>query len=161
ALRVSDCQLPIAELISDFMNWQLAVGSRQSPSVSESFEDLIGVILRLDLLENLFDLSLLIDQKGGPMNTHVGSAHELLLSPNSVSFCDRPIRIGQKSEGKFVLGFKLFMSCFFVGRNTQDRDSFLLELGKLVSKGARLFGAARRVVFRIKIKHNLLPAKVF
>ena len=52
------------------------------------------MILGLDLLEYLFDLALLIDQKGGPMNTHVLSAHKLLLSPNYVSLGNGSIRVG-------------------------------------------------------------------
>ena len=62
--------------------------------VSESLEHLTGVIFGLYLLEDLFDLAFFIDQKGGPMNTHVCSSHELFLSPNTVSLRDGFIGIG-------------------------------------------------------------------
>jgi len=68
--------------------------TNDSGSLSKSLEDLTGVIFWLDLLENLFDLALLIDQKGGSMDAHIRSSHELLLSPYSISLRDCAIRVG-------------------------------------------------------------------
>src|SRR5829696_9817931 len=142
-----------------------AIGNRQSAigndsPVSESLEDLTGVILRLYFLKDFFDLAFLIDQKGGPMDAHICSSHELLLSPNAVSLRDRAIRVGQKSEWEFILCLKLFVRRLAVWRNTQHSDTFLFEHRKSVAKRAGFFCATRRVVFRIKIKHDLLPSKV-
>ena len=63
-------------------------------SFSESLEHLTGVILGLDLFKDLFDLALLIDQKGSAMNTHIRSSHKLLLSPNTIALGDRFVRVG-------------------------------------------------------------------
>jgi hypothetical protein len=60
----------------------------------ERLEYLTGMVFGLYLLEDLFDLALLIDQKGSSMNTHVRAAHKLLLSPNTVSLHDLSIRVG-------------------------------------------------------------------
>src|ERR1051325_4295910 len=95
------------------------------------------------------------------MHAHICSSHELLLSPNAVSLRDRAIGVGQKSERKFIFRFKLFMGRFAVWRNTEHSDTLLLEYGKSIAKRAGLFGATGRVVFRIKIEHDLLPTKVF
>src|ERR1041385_7179864 len=87
---------------------QFEMGNRQSAItlVSESLQNLTGVIFWLHLFENFFDLALLIDQKSGSMNTHVRSAHKLLLAPNAVSICNRMVLVGQKREGKFILGLR-------------------------------------------------------
>src|SRR5687768_8820820 len=95
------------------------------------------------------------------MDAHICSSHKLFLSPNSVSLGDRAIRIGQKSERKFIFRLELFMGCFAVWRNTQYSDSSFFELRKSVAKRAGFFGAAGGVVFGIKIKYYLLTAKFF
>src|SRR5215204_4370654 len=94
------------------------------------------------------------------MDAHICSSHELLLTPNAVSFRDRAIRVGQKSERKVVLRFELFVSPFAVWRNTEDGDPSFLELRKRVTKRAGFFCTTRRVVFRIKIKHHFLTTKI-
>src|SRR5829696_2354307 len=118
-----------------------AIGNRQSAigndsPVSESLEDLTGVILRLYFLKDFFDLAFLIDQKGGSMDAHICSSHELLLSPNAISLRDRAIRVGQEGEREFILRFKLFMRRFAVWRNTQHSDTLLFESGKSIAKRA-------------------------
>ena len=72
-------------------------------------EYLTGMVFGLYLLEDLFDLALLIDQEGGSMNTHVRSSHKLLLSPNAVSVRNLMVLVGQKGEGKAILGFELLV----------------------------------------------------
>ena len=77
--------------------------------VFERLKYLTGVVFGLYLLEDLFDLALLIDQEGGSMNTHVRSSHKLLLSPNTIAFGDCLIRIRQECEREFVLGDEFFV----------------------------------------------------
>ncbi len=60
------------------------------------------MIFRLDLAEDLFDLSFFIDQKRHTVIAHVGSAHKLLLAVCSVSVRNPPLGIVKDAEGKTV-----------------------------------------------------------
>src|SRR5688572_26303732 len=84
-------------------------------SLSESLQNLTGVIFWFYLFKDFFDLAFLIDQKSGSVNAHVRSSHKLLLSPNAVAFGDRMIGVGQQGERKFVFGLELLVRLFAVG----------------------------------------------
>lgn len=77
--------------------------------VSESLQNLTGVIFWLHLFKDFFDLALLIDQKGSSMNTHVRSPHKLLLAPNAIRISNLVIGIGQQGERKVIFGFELLV----------------------------------------------------
>src|SRR5262245_25698729 len=118
------------------------------------------MLFGLYLVEDLFDLSLFINQKSHAVIAHVLSAQKLLLTIGTIGFRNRLVGIRQKTEGQVVLGREFSVGSFAIERYSQDLNAAPLEFSKCIAKLTCFPGATRRVVFGIEIEHDLLAAKI-
>src|SRR5205085_12505357 len=122
----------------------------------ERIHNFASVLFNIHMVENLLNLSALINQKSFSCKPHILLAHELALSVNAISVRDLMIRIAQERKRQIILRGKLLVRLFRVQRNSQNFYVLPFKLLKTVSERASLFRTARRVILRIKIEHNPL-----
>src|SRR5205085_9127031 len=104
--------------------------------------------------------ALLVYEEGLAADAHVLLAHELLLAVDAVSVGDRVVGVGQEREGELVLVRELPVRALVVERDAEDFDPAPLELRERVAETASLLRAARRVVLRVEVEHDLPAAQV-
>ena len=114
-------------------------------------QHLTGVFRRLHLGVDLLDPSISAYDESGAENPLVLPTVHLLLAPGAVRLGNRMIRIGEKREVEVVLVAELLVALDRVGTDAQHGRTAFGQARLPVAKGARLAGASRRVVFRIKI----------
>jgi hypothetical protein len=119
------------------------------------------MIFGLNLAIDFFDLSLFVDQKGHAVVTHVCSPHELFLAVGSIAIRDLALGVRQQTKRQIVLLREFLMGLLAIQRNSQHFDAAPFELCECISERASLFGAAGRVVFRVKIEYDLFASQVF
>lgn len=112
------------------------------------------------LIENLFDFARFVNQKSSPQSSVISSAHKFLFAVTAVSVGDSVFGIDNQRERQFIFGYKFPVRIFVVCRDTENRDSFFRQIRKIITQRTRLFRAAGRVVFRIKIKNDFSPAPI-
>ena len=102
---------------------------------------------------NFDDLAFFIDEKGRARDAHIGAAVILLFLPNAIFLANRPVLVRYQGEGQVIFAFEFVVPGNAILGNTNDLGitvgKSLLELGEF----AGFLGAARRIVFGIKIKH--------
>src|ERR1022692_2822817 len=125
---------------------------------SQCGQDLRGVAGRLDLREDLLDLTPLVDHEGGALDPHHFLAVHVLLLPHAVSLRDFLIDVAQQRIWKALV---LLEGSLCLGRvlgNAEHHHALLFKLLERVAKLARFYGAARSTGFRIEEEHRLLAA---
>ena len=116
--------------------------------------------VRIHLLEDVGDATLLVDDERGPGNAHVLLAHERLELPHAVGFGHAVRNVGQERVGQFVLPFELGLLLNGVGAATQDLRIESLEPREGVAKLARLTRSTRGIGLRVEEEHHPATAKL-
>src|SRR5262247_1639854 len=104
-----------------------------------------------DFAKNMFDLSVLADDKRGPLNSPVFPPVQAFLFINAVGIAHRFLGIAEKRERKAVLLDKLLMRGLIVQAHAQHHRSGLVNRRDRVPKIAGFARATRRVVLGIEI----------
>ena len=91
-------------------------------------QHLVRVVLRLNLTENLFDLSFFVNQKGHAVVAHVRAAHEFFLAVCPVTLRKLSIGVGQQAKWQTVFRNEFLMRLFAVQRYAEHFDAAALEL---------------------------------
>jgi len=105
----------------------------------------------INLLNNAFDISGFINNKGRARNTHIGFAVHAFFYPNAIGFGNSVIGIHQKIKRQFVLGNKFLM--FSSGIRTYPKD-FVARFKKalvVIAEVAGFGGTAGGIVFGLKV----------
>ena len=101
-----------------------------------------------------------IDEECHPLDPEKGPPHERLVTPHAVRLADRLVLIRDQRERQPELVDELVMPGRRVGAHAQHHRALGHDLVVRIAEAARLLVAARRVIFRIKIKHDRLAAKL-
>lgn len=109
-----------------------------------------------DFRPDLSDGALLVDQESGALDAHVFFAIHAFFGPDAVAFAHVGLFVGGEGEAEFELIAEPAMALDVVLRNTDD-DRILV--GEILDQITEILGferAARRVVARVEIKHDVL-----
>ena len=86
------------------------------------------------------------------------AGHDPQCFGHTIGRCASPVGVGQKQERQPMAAGKCLVALRRVGTNADDHRPGLHEILVGVAKTARLFGADRSAVFRIKEKHDRIVA---
>ena len=120
----------------------------------------LGVAVDLDAVPALHDLAVGTDQICRARHAHVLLAVHGFLLPHAVLLHHRVIRIGEQRELESVLLREPRLALRVEHADAEHRRLALLELRQVVLEGARLLGAAGRVVLGIEVEHHRLAGVV-
>src|SRR4249919_1109765 len=108
----------------------------------QSREHLGCMFIRFNCGPDLLDQTVRANEKCDPVNALVFSAHETLLTPHAVIADDFLIRIGQEREWQFIFLRELVVRLYRIHAHAENHRSLPLEIGEVIPKRARFFGAA-------------------
>src|SRR4051794_15915574 len=115
---------------------------------------------RLDVVERVADLALLVDDEGRPDDAVDGLAVELLLAPGAVCRVDREVLVAEQRDGEVVaLTERRELGRLVLG----DADhvvAVLLQRVERLAEVAGLLGAARRHGGRVEVDDDLAAREV-
>src|SRR5580658_1242030 len=129
---------------------------RAGNSTLQRGQYLSGVAGRLDLGEDLLDLTLLVDHEGGALDAHYLLAVHILLLPHAVSFHDLLIYVAQQRIWQPLVRFEGGLRLGRVLGNAEHHYALLFKFLERVAKLARFHGAARSAGFGIEEEYHLL-----
>src|SRR5580658_4833237 len=138
--------------------WQRTARVSRAPKL-ERAEHFGGMPRRLDLGEDLLNLTAFVDDESGARDPHYLLAVHVFLLPHAVSLRDLFVQIAEQRERQTLLFFEAGLRFRAVRRNADHRRAFLFKLLDSIAKLAGFDGAARSAGPRIKIQNNLLPAQ--
>src|SRR5205085_3369055 len=75
----------------------------------DGLQQVLGRVLRADLVPGLLDLALLVDEERAADDAHVRLAVELLLAPDAVGLRDRVVGVREQREPEAVLLVELLL----------------------------------------------------
>ena len=128
--------------------------------ILQSLQDLIRVILRINLLDNLGKDTVLIKDDGLSDCSHYGLSLHLLFSPCPEGLKKLSGCVGQKRERKFVLFSEFLVRCHAVLAHTDNIITFGLKGLIIISQTAGLRSTSACIVLRIEVYDCLLSYKV-
>lgn len=114
----------------------------------------------IHFVEDLRDLSFLVDQKCLPNRTHVLFSVHALLAPNTVAFDYRFVGVGEQVERKLKFRDKLLVRLFIVGRDAQNLDALFLKCVVGIAERTCFLRATRSIVLWIEIEHDPLTFEI-
>jgi len=118
------------------------------------------MFIRLDQRPNFFDASVPTNKKRHAMRAKIFPSHERLFTPNAISLDNFFVFVGQKRERQFKFFDKFVVLFHRIRADTENNRATFFEFGKTVAKGAGFLCAARRIVFRIKIKNDVFTFEI-
>ena len=117
-------------------------------------------MFNINLIKDLRDLSILVDEKRLPVDSHVLLPIHALLDPYAVLLDNILLSIGDKIEFQSVLGAEFLMLLFVVGRDAKELDVLRIEFVVRITERASLECSARRVVFGVEEQDDTLSLEV-
>src|SRR5579883_2595963 len=114
----------------------------------------------LHLAPHLGDLAVLVDQKGGAIDTHVFAAVQALLDPGAIFGADLSVLVGNQREVKLVLRLELVVTRYAVLADADNLRLEFLEGSRRIAKAAGFGRASRRVVLGIEIEDDWFAAEL-
>lgn len=115
----------------------------------------------LNLTPDLANNAVAADQEGRPFDPHIFTAVEGFLFPDAVFFEDGPIFVRGEHDFQAVLPPEFFVFVERILRNADNHGAGAFEGVDIVRKINGLSRTARRVVFRVEIKDQLLSSEGF
>src|SRR6516162_4066036 len=100
-----------------------------------------------------------VDQKGGPLDAHVFAPIHALLDPGAVLLTDLAFAVGGEDERQPVLFLEFVVRGDRILGNADYDGVGSAVIRKRIAKAAGLSGAARSVVLRIEIQHDLFAGE--
>ena len=122
-------------------------------------EHLLGVVLGVDLVEDVADSSVLAHEERLAQRTDSPRGIRVL-APCAIRLVHGMIGIRQELERQVVLGGERIVRRGVVARDSEDLDPGALQLAPGVAQAARFARASGSVVFRIEIDQNVLAAPI-
>ena len=101
----------------------------------------LGMLVRLDAVQNRRNLSLRTDHKRGPVNTHVFFAIHALFFHHAVGVADGLVHVSQQGIRQLVLLFELLLGRGFIGGDAEYHSPGFLDFLECVAEPARLYGS--------------------
>src|SRR5690606_22747388 len=123
-------------------------------------KDLFRMILRVHLLDNIFDLSVLVDEEGFAGGAHVFATVHRFLHPGTILGVNGLVGIGEEAEGELFFGNEFLVRLFGIGADSEHFVARLLQSFVVVAEIAGFGCAARCHVARIKIQYHLAATVV-
>src|ERR1051326_6739539 len=127
--------------------------------VLQRLADETEVLFRFHFAKNSGDSPCDVDDESAALSAHVFSAIHALLDPDAVALHDFLFRIGKNRERQFVFIDKLSVALRRIDADAED-FGFAGKAFPGIAKAAGLRGAARRIVFRIKIDNQRRAAEI-
>lgn len=130
--------------------------------LSEDGENLVGVDLRLDLFrpEDARYPAVGADEECSAERAHILAAIHRFLAPYAHLFLKAVAGVGDEGEGEVVGRDELLVGGFGVAADSYDSVAFGGERADIVAQRAGLGRAARSVVFRVEIEHEILSGEI-
>lgn len=130
--------------------------------LSEGGENLVGVDLGFDLFrpEDTRYPTVGADEECGAERAHILAAIHRFLAPYAHLFLKAVAGVGDEGEGEVVGRNELLVGSFGVAADSYDRVAFGGERADIVAQRACLGRAARSVVFRVEIEHDVLSGEI-
>lgn len=123
-------------------------------------QDLLGMVLRIDLCDDLFDGAILIDHKGHPVNAIVGSAHEFFRAPDTVGVDDGSFSVRDEGEREVEFGTEFLVRLERIGAHPDDLVPLAEQLLMIVAQVAGFRRTTGCVVLGVEIKNDLLSLEI-
>src|SRR6476646_8836036 len=115
---------------------------------------------RLDVVERVADLALLVDDERRPDDPLDGLAVELLLTPGAVCRVHREVLVAEQRDGEVVPLPELRERRRLVLRDADDLVAVLLQRVERLAEVAGLLGAPRRHGRRVEVDDDLAAGEV-
>ncbi len=114
--------------------------------------------VNIDFGEYFYNNSILIYKIRFSNYTHIFPAIHHFFPPRTILFQHLFIGIRKKRKREFVFFNKSGMRFFRIRTDAKDNDSIFYVQAVVITKIAGLFCTARRIVFWIKIKNDMMPS---
>src|SRR4051794_25323330 len=118
------------------------------------------MLVRLHTAPDRLDRAILADDDRRALDALVLFPGEGLLCPEAELVRELVLVVDEQRERQVVLRFELRVRCGVLRADAEDLRSRCPELLPRVADRTRLFGTPRRVVLRIEVEDDLLPAQV-
>ena len=130
--------------------------------LSEDGENLVGVDLGFDLFrpEDARYPAVGADEECSAERAHILAAIHRFLAPYAHLFLKAMVGVGDEGEWEVVGRDELLVGGFGVAADSDDSVTFGGERADIVAQRAGLGRAARRVVFRVEIEHEVLSGEI-
>ena len=122
-------------------------------------EHLLGVVLRVDLVEDVADSPVLAHEERLAQRTDSPRGIRVL-APGAIGLVHGVIGIRQELERQVVLGGERVVRRGVVARDSEDLDPGALQVAPAVAQAARFARASGSVVFRVEIDQNVLATTI-
>ena len=123
-------------------------------------QNLFGVAVRLNVLEDVGDFALRADQERSPGDAHHLLAIHVLLFDHTELVSDGLVLVGEKRVRQFVLVLEFLLSGRCVGRDAEYGNAGPGELSICVAEPARFYGSTGGIGFRIEEEDDRFAAKL-
>src|SRR6478609_8746788 len=127
---------------------------------AEVATELGHVVGRLDVVERVADLALLVDDEGRADDALHGLAVELLLTPGAVGRVDREVLVAEQRDGEVVALAELRELGRLVPGDADDLVAVLLQRVERLAEVAGLLRAARGHGRRVEVDDHLAACEV-
>src|SRR5208337_1265304 len=132
-----------------FLPWQSATVLPTSRAL-QILQHFLSMALGFYVVEDVFNLAIRPDDKGGACNPHDFVAVHVLFFDYTELAGNLLVRVRQQREGQTELVLKLLLRRGRVGRNPQQHRARLFDLAVGIAEAAGFLGAAGCVGFWIK-----------
>ena len=115
--------------------------------------------LDLDLAPDPGDLAIVLDEERGALDTHILAPIHALFLPDTIGLENGLVLVGGQDHPEIVLGDKLVVSLYGIGRDADDHGAGGRKLVRERGEIECLGGAAAGIVFRVEIKYHFLACQ--
>lgn len=115
---------------------------------------------RHDVTQYVRENTVFVDHESRTLDTDAGLAVFNLLGHHAVEVAHRAVCVTQKRERELIAVTKIAVACLIVVGDTVDAVAQGLKVFDRIAEILRLCGSPRRIVFRVKVKNHLVPAKL-
>ena len=115
------------------------------------------MIFGVYLFYNLFDIALLVNQKGNSVGTHVLASVHTFFNPGAIRFMDAFAFVGNQVKRQTVFVGKLIVRLHTIAAYTNYFNALCFETHFIVAEVTGLGGTTGSIVLWVKVQRYFLP----